>query len=70
MEIDGRTLSHETSEAMRRMAVKRVREGEVTKRGDEELRAVPHEIYLGYERTGRAVRRRFNRARRRGGHRP
>ena len=28
MKIDGRTLSHETSEAMRRMAVKRVREGE------------------------------------------
>ena len=28
MKIDGRTLSHETSETIRRMAVKRVREGE------------------------------------------
>src|SRR6266566_6778467 len=28
MKIDGRTLSHETSEALRRLAVKRVREGE------------------------------------------
>lgn len=28
MKIDGRTLSHETSETIRRMAVRRVRDGE------------------------------------------
>src|SRR5437899_4204283 len=57
MRIDGRTLSHETSETIRRMAVQRVKDGEVPSDGIKSYGLCRTTIYkgLGAERRGGAA---------------
>ena len=56
MRIDGRTLSHETSETIRRQAVQRVKEGEVPSAGHQGLRTVSDD-HLQMAEGGAAGRR-------------
>jgi transposase len=69
MKIDGRTLSHEATETIRKMAVKRVLEGESPSAVMKSYGFCRTTIYLGYARTRRAEKQRCNRSRRRAGHR-